>query len=62
VSESLDWAAALAALDQEQLEPAVIDETLGILLKYREDVEAVRGTRAGEVLSRALARGVRRSG
>ena len=62
VSETLDWAAALAALDQEQLEPAVIDETLGILLKYREDVEAVRGARAGEVLSRALAGGVRRSG
>jgi MoxR-like ATPase len=62
VSETLDWAAALVALDQQQLEPAVVDETLGILLKYREDVEAVRGARAGEVLSRALAAGVRRSG
>jgi hypothetical protein len=40
----------------------VIDETIGILLKYQEDVQAVRGARAGEVLSRALARGARQSG
>jgi MoxR-like ATPase len=61
VSETLDWAAALVALDQERLDPAVIDDTLGILLKYHEDVQAVRGARAGEVLSRALARGVRQA-
>jgi MoxR-like ATPase len=62
VSETLDWAAALVALDREQLDPAAVDETLGLLLKYREDVEAVRGTRAGELLARATAPGVRRSG
>ena len=62
VSETLDWAAALTALDQQHLDPEVVDETLGLLLKYREDLEAVRGARAGEVLSRALARGVRQSG
>ncbi len=62
VSETLDWAAALVALDQDRLDPAVIDETIGLLLKYQEDVQAVRGARAGEVLSRALARGTRQSG
>jgi MoxR-like ATPase len=62
VSETLDWAAALVALDREALDPALIDETLGVLLKYQEDVHAVRGARAGEVLARALARGVRQSG
>ena len=62
VSETLDWAAALVALDREALDPALIDETLGVLLKYQEDVQAVRGARAGEVLARALARGVRQSG
>jgi len=62
VSETLDWAAALVALDQQELDPATIDETLGLLLKYREDVEAVRGARAVELLARAAARGVRRSG
>ena len=62
VSETLDWAAALVALDREALDPALIDETLGVLLKYQEDVQALRGARAGEVLARALARGVRQSG
>jgi hypothetical protein len=62
VSETLDWTAALVALDQDRLDPTVIDETIGILLKYQEDVQAVRGARAGEVLSRALARGARQSG
>ena len=62
MSETLDWAAALVALDREALDPALIDETLGVLLKYQEDVQAVRGARAGEVLARALARGVRQSG
>jgi MoxR-like ATPase len=62
ISETLDWAAALVALDRDRLDAAVIDETLGLLLKYREDVQAVRGARTAEVLSRALARGVRQSG
>ena len=62
VSETLDWAAALVALDREALDPALIDETLGVLLKYQEDVQTVRGARTGEVLARALARGVRQSG
>ncbi|HET9266223.1 MAG TPA: MoxR family ATPase [Vicinamibacterales bacterium] len=62
VSETLDWTAALVALAQDRLDPAVIDETIGILLKYQEDVQAVRGARAGEILSRALARGARQSG
>ena len=62
VSETLDWAAALVALDRDALDSALIDETLGVLLKYQEDVQAVRGARAGDVLARALARGVRQSG
>ena len=62
VSETIDWAAALVALNQDQLRPDVVDETLGILLKYREDVDQVRGARAGELLARASARGVRQSG
>jgi MoxR-like ATPase len=62
VSETIDWTAALAALDQDGLDPAVVDETLGALLKHREDVDVVRGARAGELLARASARGVRGSG
>ena len=43
VAESLDWTAALVALNQQELEPAVIDDTLGIMLKYQEDIKSVRG-------------------
>jgi hypothetical protein len=46
VAETLDWVAALVALDRQQLDEAVADETLGALLKYREDVDQVRWTAA----------------
>jgi MoxR-like ATPase len=57
VSETLDWAAALVALDREALDAATIEETLGILLKHQEDIEAVRGGQAEALLARALHRG-----
>ncbi|MEZ5398180.1 MAG: MoxR family ATPase [Bryobacteraceae bacterium] len=59
ISESLDWIAALVALDQTELDAAVVDTTLGILLKNQEDLAAVRGDRVRGMLDRALARGVR---
>jgi MoxR-like ATPase len=62
VSETIDWTAALAALGHDALDPAIVDETLGALLKHREDVDAIRGDRTRELLARASARGVRRSG
>jgi len=57
VSETLDWIAALVALDSAELEPAAIDQTLGMLLKNREDMEALRGERISDLLNRARARG-----
>ena len=57
VSETLDWAAALMALDRGELDAETIDETLGILLKNQEDIQAVRGERIQAMLNRALARG-----
>ena len=57
VSETLDWAAALMALDRDELDAAAIDETLGLLLKNQEDIQAVRGERIQAMLNRALARG-----
>lgn len=38
VAETLDWAASLLALGQTELQPEVIEETLGVLLKYQDDV------------------------
>jgi len=55
ISETLDWAAALVALDREMLDRDVIDETLGILLKNQEDIDSVRGERVGAILARVLA-------
>ena len=62
VSETLDWVAALVALDRDELDPGIIDETLGVLLKNQEDIQAVRGERVQAMLSRALARGVSEAG
>lgn len=57
VSETLDWAAALVALNRDELDAATVDETLGMLLKNQEDIQAVRGERLQAMLNRALARG-----
>ncbi len=62
VAETLDWTAALVGLDQTELDPSVIDDTLGIMLKYREDVEAVRGEQTRALLNQATNRGARRGG
>ena len=53
VSETLDWIAALVALDRTELDSATIAETLGILLKNHEDIETMRGERISELLNRA---------
>jgi len=51
VAETLDWAAALLALGAPSLSPEIIDPTLGVLLKYEEDVRAIRGQRAAAYLA-----------
>ncbi len=62
VAETLDWTAALVSLNETELSPAVIDDTLGIMLKYREDVQAVRGEQTRALLNRAMNRGTQRGG
>jgi MoxR-like ATPase len=62
ISETLDWVAALVALDQRDADVGAIEETLGVVLKAREDVAAIRGDRLRTVLTRAMARGVQTSG
>ena len=42
VAETIDWAHALMVLGADRLDPAIADATLGVVLKYREDVERVR--------------------
>jgi MoxR-like ATPase len=43
IAETLDWAAALISLGARELTPEVVDESLGVVLKYEEDVRQVRG-------------------
>ena len=62
VAETLDWTAALVSLNETELNPSVIDDTLGVMLKYREDVQLVRGEQTRALLNRALQRGTRRGG
>jgi MoxR-like ATPase len=60
VSETLDWTAALLALNQTELDPQVIDDTLGIVLKYQDDIDTVRGEPVRAMLERSRNRGPRR--
>ena len=57
VAETLDWAAALVALDRTALDAEVVGDTLGILLKYQDDVEKVKGEAARAMVDRARAAG-----
>jgi MoxR-like ATPase len=57
IAETLDWAAALLSMGASQLEPALVDETLGVVLKYEEDIRQVRGERTRQYLAEAAARG-----
>ena len=53
VSETLDWVAALTALDRDTLDAVAADETLGVLLKAREDLDAIRGAKLAELIADA---------
>jgi MoxR-like ATPase len=51
VAETLDWAAALMALGAAELSETLVDETLGVVLKYEEDIRHVRGPAARTYLA-----------
>jgi MoxR-like ATPase len=53
VAETLDWTAALVALDQRALEPAVVTETLGVILKYQDDIEKIVEEGVESILARS---------
>jgi MoxR-like ATPase len=56
VSETLDWVTALMALDANALDVAALENTLGVVLKAKDDIDAVRGQRLGAMLARVAAR------
>jgi MoxR-like ATPase len=55
VAETIDWAHALTALGREELDAAVVEETLGSVLKYHEDLELVRDTALAQLVEEARA-------
>ncbi|HEX7336511.1 MAG TPA: MoxR family ATPase [Gemmatimonadales bacterium] len=56
IAETLDWGAALVALGASRLEPDQVEQTLGVLLKYQEDVAAMRSGAARTMLQAPEAR------
>ena len=55
VAETIDWSQALVALDTLALDPETINNTLGALLKYQDDIGRVRGSEAERLLSEVKA-------
>ena len=53
VAETIDWAHALAALGREEIDAAIVEQTLGSVLKYREDIDAVRDDTLAELVDEA---------
>ncbi len=61
VAETLDWATALSELDVVALDPATVSDTLGVLLKYQDDIARLEGTKVKALLDEVRASCARRS-
>jgi MoxR-like ATPase len=55
VAETLDWAAALTELDAVALDPAQVSDTLGVLLKYQDDIAKIEGAKAQTLIEETRA-------
>jgi MoxR-like ATPase len=55
VAETIDWSKALVALDKMTLDPQTVNDTLGTLLKYQDDITRVRGSEAERLLAEVRA-------
>jgi MoxR-like ATPase len=55
VAETLDWATALVELDAVALDPAMVSDTLGVLLKYQDDIAKMQGSKMKEILDQVKA-------
>jgi MoxR-like ATPase len=53
VAETIDWANCLVALDKIALDPETVNNTLGVLLKYQDDIERIAGDEAARLVSEA---------
>ena len=55
VAETLDWTKALMALDKLSLDPQTVNDTLGTLLKYQDDISRIKGSEAERLLTEVKA-------
>jgi MoxR-like ATPase len=55
IAETIDWTEALIQLDQVALDPKAVDDTLGVLLKYQDDIAKIRGSQAAVLLDQVKA-------
>jgi hypothetical protein len=55
VAETLDWVSALHELDSVSLDPQIINDTLGVLLKYQDDIVKLEGSEAKRLLDQIRA-------
>ncbi len=55
VAETLDWTSALMQLDKLALDPETVDNTLGALLKYQDDIVKIQGAEAARMLDKLKA-------
>ena len=55
VAETIDWANCLVALDKLALDPETVNNTLGVLLKYQDDIERIAGDEAARLVTEAKA-------
>ena len=56
VAETIDWTRALLALDALVLDPQTINDTLGVLLKYQDDIARIQGSEAAAILQEVRTR------
>jgi MoxR-like ATPase len=55
IAETIDWTDALLQLDRVSLDPQAINDTLGVLLKYQDDIARIRGSEAARILDQVKA-------
>ena len=55
VAETIDWTNALIQLDRIDLDPETVNSSLGVLLKYQDDIEKIQGSEAAEILDEVRA-------
>ena len=55
IAETIDWTEALMQLDVLELNPHAINDTLGVLLKYQDDIARIQGSEAARLLEQVKA-------